>query len=407
MRLLERFCRATSGGIAVLFAFLVPPLCVLVCGAVELASLESEHSAMQDAGDATALAMAKQVNVATFAGIQARATTYADDELGELASRDNVQVTTQVDTLHNAVTVTLTGHRASFFGNILPPGGWTIVTASTAQAVGEIPLCVLSFGGSVNAKINLGGGSQLTAAQCLVQSNGDVSANNPSILTAGLTQAVGRATGNIVPQAQVGAAPIDDPFASMKVSIPPNSCSPYNTTYIGATNVLAPGIHCGNFVVTTGGRLTLLPGEHYFAQGSLQLQGTAILSGTNVVLVFDKNSHFDFAGTSQVDLSGRTTGTYAGFVVATTRQNTGSFNISSTSAEKLEGTIYIPAATLTVQGYQSKVAQQSAWTVIVATSIQLNGSANLVINSNYATSTVPVPSGVGTNYIDTSVRLQK
>ncbi|HLK26809.1 MAG TPA: pilus assembly protein TadG-related protein [Caulobacteraceae bacterium] len=407
MQILQRFGQSVSGGLSTLFAVLVPALALLVGGTIELASLNAEHSAMQDAADATSLAMAKQLNVATYAGIESRAASYAADELGELASRDNVRVKTQVDTQQNSVTVTLTGHRPSFFGSLLPPGGWTIITSSTAQAVGEIPLCVLSYGGAGGENINMGAGAQMTASQCLVQSNGDINAPKPALLTAGLAQAVGKANGNIVPQAQVGAPAISDPFGSMSVTIPPNQCSPYNTTYIGSANTLAPGVHCGNFLVTTGGKLTLLPGEHYFLQGQLQLQGSAALSGQDVVLIFDRGSHFNFTGTSQVDLTGRTSGTYAGFVVATTRQNTGVFNISSTSAEKIEGTIYIPAATLNVQGYGNKVAQQSAWTVVVAQAITLGGSANLVINSNYATSSVPVPSGVGLNHIDTSVRLQK
>jgi hypothetical protein len=153
--------------------------------------------------------------------------------------------------------------------------------------------------------------------------------------------------------------------------------------------------------------LELAPGEHYFAKGQLQLQGDATLTGSDVALIFDKQSHFDFTQQATVNLSGRTSGPYAGFVVATTRRNTGTFNISATSAEKLEGTIYIPAATLQVQGVSNKVAQQSAWTVVVAQSIQLNGSANLVINSNYATSSVPVPDGVGNTAVSTSVALKQ
>ena len=46
----------------------------------------------------------------------------------------------------------------------------------------------------------------------------------------------------------------------------------------------------------------------------------------------------------------------------------------------------------------NKVADQSAWTVIVAQAIQMSGSPNLVVNANYASSSVPVPGGVGSNY---------
>jgi len=72
-----------------------------------------------------------------------------------------------------------------------------------------------------------------------------------------------------------------------------------------------------------------------------------------------------------------------------------SFTISSSAARQLLGTIYIPSATLAVSGANNQVADESAWTVIVAKAITLAGSPNLVINANYAGSTVPVPGGVG------------
>jgi hypothetical protein len=53
------------------------------------------------------------------------------------------------------------------------------------------------------------------------------------------------------------------------------------------------------------------------------------------------------------------------------------------------------------------VADQSAWTVVVAKSLQLTGSPNLVINANYSGSSVPVPGGVGSNYVSGKVTLTK
>jgi Flp pilus assembly protein TadG len=402
------FWHDRRGGIAVIMAIALPALLMLICAAIDLASLNAEHSQMQDAADATALAMAKQLGLATANGITARAADYADAQLGQLATRDNVQVSTAIAADNSSVTVTLTGKRSSFFGNLLPPGGWTLSTKATAVTMGELPLCVLSYGAAGGYNLHMTGQSRMTASGCLVQSNGNMTVDAGAALQSGMAQAVGNARGPITPSPQSGAPTIPDPFASLSVVIPANSCTPYNYTYLSSgVNVLPPGVHCGNYVVTNGAVLELAPGEHYFAKGQLQLQGDATLTGSDVALIFDRQSHFDFTQQATVDLSGRTSGPYAGFVIATTRKNTGTFNISATSAEKLEGTIYIPAATLQVQGVSNKVAQQSAWTVVVAQSIQLNGSANLVINSNYATSSVPVPGGVGNTAVSTSVALKQ
>ena len=394
--MLRRLGSDRGGSVATTFALLLPAVALLGCGAIDLCSVWSDKSAMQDTADATALAMAKQMSISTDAGLSARATNFANAQLGPIAPADAVQVSITRSIPTSSVTVTITGHRSSFFGNLLPPGGWQMNASATASAMGSLPLCVLSYGVSGGENLHMTGHSNLTADGCLVQSNGDLKVDNQAALTAGLAQAVGTARGTISPAPQTGAPPISDPFASLDVSVNSSGCNPYNVTYLSSgTNTLDPGVHCGNYVVQNGAVLQLLPGEHYFVKGQLQLQGAATLTGDDVVLIFDKSSHFNFQDQATVNLGGRKSGTFAGFVIATTRQNTGNFQISATSAEKLEGVIYIPSATLTVDGISNKVAQQSAWTVVVAQSIQLNDSADLVINSNYAASSVPVPQGVG------------
>ncbi len=41
------------------------------------------------------------------------------------------------------------------------------------------------------------------------------------------------------------------------------------------------------------------------------------------------------------------------------------------------------------------MADASAWTVIVAKSLKLDGNPTLVLNTDYASTDVPVPDGVG------------
>ena len=95
-----------------------------------------------------------------------------------------------------------------------------------------------------------------------------------------------------------------------------------------------------------------------------------------------------------VNLTGRKRGQYAGIVMGSTRVNTQDFIISADHVRTLLGVIYVPAARLIVEGYQP-VAQDSAWTVIVARSMLMKGSPSLIINANYQGASVPVPEGVG------------
>jgi hypothetical protein len=238
--------------------------------------------------------------------------------------------------------------------------------------------------------------SQMTAAGCLVQSDGDIAVDSGGWLNAGLAQSVGAASGRISPSAQTGAPAIPDPFASMPVNAT-GLCTPLDLVFDLGVQILAPGIHCGNLTARANSTVILLPGEHYFYNGQLHLQESATLQGSDVVLIFDKSSQIQFQDQSKVDLSGRTSGPYSGFVMMTTTQNVGNFDISSDNAYRLLGTLYLPAANLRVSGNGNSVAAQSAWTVVIAKSIEMSGSANLVINSDYASAPVPVPQGVGPN----------
>jgi hypothetical protein len=279
---------------------------------------------------------------------------------------------------------------------------------ATASTVGVLPLCVLSTGADAASEIQLKGSSQMGAGKCLVQSNTNIDVANNSSLTAGLAQASGTASGPITPSPQTGAPTISDPFASLTFTPPLlGLCNPLDLVYTVGVNVLAPGTHCGNITVKQGATVYLLPGEHYFAHGVLTMMNNSTLTGSNVVMVFNDDSYFAFNDNSTITLGGRQSGVFAGIVIATTRTNTNTFTISSDAAQKLEGAIYIPSATLVVSGTGNQVAGQSAWTVVVAKSIQLSGSPDLVINANYASSSVPVPAGVGSNYTTGQVALAK
>jgi Flp pilus assembly protein TadG len=405
---LRRVLTDAGGGVAVIFAFAAPALALLACGAMDLAAVNGDRSAMQDAADATALAMAKQLGVATSAGITSRAQAYAVGQLGQIATNDSVTVTTTIAADNSSVTVAIAGARSSFFGNLLPPGGWNLQAQATASTLGDLPLCVLSSAAGAPGNIQLQTSSQLTAAKCLVQANGDLTVDSGSSLTAGLAQASGVASGPITPAPQTGAPTIADPFASLSITPPLlGLCNPLDLVYDLGVNVLTPGTHCGNLTVRNGATVQLLPGEYYFAQGTLTMQDNSTLTGSNVVLIFNDDASFAFKDSSTINLTGRQSGTYAGFVIATTRANTNTFLISSNSAHLLEGAIYIPDATLQVTGTSNQVADQSAWTVVVAQALQLQGSPNLVINANYSSSSVPVPAGAGSNYSSGKVALSK
>lgn len=407
-RILQRFGRRlrrlgsdTRGNIALAFALIGPTIILLGVGAVDLFAVHTAQTRLQSIADAGALAGAPALALATDgAAAKERAAAFVTGAMSDWSDAPAFEGSYEIVNQggQRAIRVLLTGHRSSFFANMLPPGGWNFSGDATATSLGLVPLCVLVTGGSQTKVLNVKDASRLTAPACMVHSNRDILVEGGSI-TAAAVQAVTSAAGAISPSPGTGAARIDDPFADLDLErnrgldCPIRAITEPLKLAAGITR-LQPGVHCAGLEVAGTGTLILEPGEHWFLGGHLIVKEGARLEGDDVVLFFDKASKFEFIDRALVRLSGRTSGPYAGIVMGATRDNPQDFIISSDNVESLLGVIYVPAAQLIVEG-KADVARDSAWTVIVARVLQMKGSPSLFINANYNATNVPVPEGVG------------
>ncbi len=392
---LRRWGADRRGGLAPVIGVVIMALAMLTVGGIELAELVSERGTMQDVADETALNAAAQMDLSLSPAVLQRAQAFALDRMTQMGQRTNVDVNAQYVNSGQAVQITVHGHRASFFGNLLPPGGWDVSAHAVATREGRIPLCILASDKLLPATISVQNASQISAPGCLVQSNNQIVVSGNGRLLGNEVRSVGLAVGPITPVAKTDAAAISDPFSSINLSFP-TTCplNAPNESYSGGSTATIPaGVHCGRVDVSGGSQVTLAPGEHYFFK-DLTASGNSSITGTDVVLGFAPLAKFDFSSHSVISLSGRKTGPLAGFVIYASRSNILQFLIESDHVNQLLGTIYIPNATLNVSG-TTKVAQSSAWTVIVAKTVTLLGNPTLVMNTDYAASDVPVPVGVG------------
>ena len=375
-------------------AIALPALAFLAMGAIDFTNATVDRGRMQGVADASALAAATQLAIDNSSATADRAQSYAQAQLRGLLGDWTTRVTAQIINNGTAIQVLISATRPARLENMLPRGGWNVSVSAIAQTEAKMPLCALGTSTSgANAVINLTSSAQITAPNCLMQSDQDIVAQNSAQITAGAVQAVGTATGTISPAPLTGAAPMRDPFASTNINVP-TLCTDVNLSLTSGTQYLAPGVHCGLITVNNNATLILQPGEHYFFAAILTLDNQSLLQGTDVVLVFDQTSRFAFKTNADIELEGRQSGPLAGFVIATTRDNSQTFNISTTSAHKLLGVVYIPNGVLSIAGY-NKVAEASSWTVIVANAMTVSGGADLTLNANYAGTVVPVPAGVG------------
>ena len=397
-RLLGPLSAGRSGNVALIFALLLPAIVVTSLGAFELQQVMSDRKRTQDVADSAALMGASQLGV-TPNGADQRAQSFAQAQLSDIAGYATVTVAASAGA-NNTMTVTVDTQRASFFGNLLPPGGFHTHVSSTAQGQNTAPLCVLGGGLTAAQMIHITGNSQLQAGSCLVHSNQALTVDPAASLLASISEASTLATGPITPAADVSAPNIPDPFASLNVN-PATACptgpgTPLNVGG-GTSQTLASGIHAMPITVSGGSTLTLSPGDHYFCQ-TVTVSGGSTLTGTDVDLVFDNKATLSPSGSgTKITLAGRQSGPLAGFVIIADRTYTGAFTLMSDFITQLTGTVYVPTATLAVQG-TAKSGSSTPWTVIDAQNFTVNGGAELVINANYAASNVPVPSGVGNQH---------
>ncbi len=394
--------RGGRGNLAVVTGLIAIPLGMIVVITIEMVSLTSEKARMQAAVDAAALAGARELSVAGGSARNANgfAENFAMNQVIDLAPRIAMSFTASQNA--TGFQVSGVGLRGSFFGNMVPPGGFKIEVNAVAEALNQAPLCVLALPENEDEEDEPSGlsallNSSVQATNCLVHSNGNMLTRGKGAVAAGTIQASRTATGTgFSPAANSGALRVADPFRTRVIKRPFACNGLYQANLIvnGTSSVTLPaGIHKRAIQVSGSGVLTLGAGEHYFCS-ELRVQGSGTLKGDNVVLVFDEDETFHATESSTISLTGRTTGDWAGFVIVTTRDNDEDMEISSSLVDRLLGTIYLPNATLIINA-AGAVAEDSKWSVVVAKDILLDRNARLVINTDYAGSGVPVPIGVG------------
>jgi hypothetical protein len=120
------------------------------------------------------------------------------------------------------------------------------------------------------------------------------------------------------------------------------------------------------------------------------------LEGQNVGFYIHGTSDIDFGASSTINLTAPKYGPLAGILFFEDRAAPllRKHSIISNDARTLLGTIYLSRGLLYV-GANNPVADKSAYTVLVARSIQMDAGPNLVLNTNYYATDIPVPQGVG------------
>lgn len=386
----------------ILFSVCSPVLLGLVAAATDYARLVSTTAQLQQVVDAAALLGANELVVANMTDEQINGSVRAAVHAAAYSLTLNASVDSSV-TSGRAVRVKASISMPFMFSGLLGLASQTVIRSATASLQGETQLCVLTLDSTDGGALALTAQARLTAPQCSANSNSNNSSGLQStgsaFLQSSKTCTVGGYSGNTAnyaPMPKTGCPVHPDP---LKAVVPPSpdltNCTKNLT--VNADQTLSPGTYCGGITVNSVANVTLSPGVYIINGGDFHLTGSSQLHGQNVAIYFNGTTGtFKADPKTTLDLTAPKTGSLAGFLIyedptATKGQN---FQISSTQAHNLLGTIYLPQGKLTIDA-AGQVAEQSAYTVIVAYMLAVNGSANLTLNAMYSSTDVPVPNGVG------------
>ena len=153
---------------------------------------------------------------------------------------------------------------------------------------------------------------------------------------------VGVTASTISALVQEGCTTTADPVATLGVMPMFNCAGGRSLTTVSVATTLPPGNYCGGILVQSGATLNLAGGTYIIGNGDLELEPGAALVARDATIALGRNSSIQSEG-AVVDISGSTTGTFAGFAIYQEAKGTvATSTVDAASNWTIDGTVYLP-----------------------------------------------------------------
>ena len=403
---LSGFLSDARGAIALNLGLSLPALMFMVGIGVDYANLIRQKAQLQHLADAAAISSARELRIGVSSGstVGAVAQNVVTAGLVNTKEAGPVSIATELQDHGAAVSVTLGQDVPSLFGGLLSALPTRVTATATARMKGGAPICVIALNPSASKALSLDKNARMTGYNCAIYSdsssqNGIGVKDSAAVTAALICSSGGIASGSsgMSPQPQTDCPAIPDPLAA-RAQPTVGACTQTDLVIVGGTRSLNPGVYCGGLQITAGASVQANPGVFIIKDGELKVDGDSSLTGTGVGFFFTgAGAGINFAkGANTVSLSAPESGAMAGLLFFEDRTVAPGqkHQIYSNNARQLLGTVYLPRGRFYVAS-SAPVADQSAYTVVVADMIELSEGPNLVLNTDYGSTTVPVPEGLG------------
>lgn len=420
--------RSRDGNIAISFAVIAPLIMIAAGFGIDFQGRLAQRAALQAAADNLALRGAREMLLenTSEAQVEALIEAVAQKQYGEALGAYELDPEVDDEAKVATVRIAQAGRKGFFLPQFFHSG--VVEAQATAQARGVTNVCVIALEDDAGDAVRAETAAKLDAADCAILSNSTASTginvSGLAKLTADFICSSGGASGGTlnfsplpVTDCPVYADPLADRVApdasgcdhsdlkiesggtvSLLASVVETLDGSLTSTLPGyARHDLYPGVYCGGLEIEQKSDVHLAPGVYVIKDGPLKIAYGARLYGRNVGFYLDGDaSTFLFEPESIINLTAPADGLMAGLLFFESRDapEGRSHRIRSSNARELLGTIYLPRGELEVDSLQA-IADQSAYTAIVAHRLRLKGSPTLVLNADYAATDIPVPDGIG------------
>jgi Flp pilus assembly protein TadG len=399
---LTRFLRSASGSIIVPFAVASPVLLGISALAIDYATLSMKVGELQAVADSSALGGANELALAGSSdeAIKAVVASYVAMEFS--GSGSIVTSTADINRKAGTLRVALEETWTPIFAKLINADVTPIRVDATATVLGSDNVCVLALNDSASATVHLDQNASLEANGCGVYSNSThsqgIRLDSASTIHASSICSVGgykASTTSIDPLPTTDCPPVPDPLVGRTPPVA-GGCDVTDFKISSGNKILDPGTYCGGLNITKTASVTFAPGIYIIKDGEFKVANNASISGEHVGFYLLGNaSKINFLDDSSVNLTGALNGDMAGLLFFEDRSAplNRQHHIQSTHADVLTGTIYLSRGVLAIDP-NSKVAQDSAYTAIIARRFELTQGLQLILNSDYGATDVPVPAGI-------------
>lgn len=399
---LPHFTRDEQGGIAIMFALMLPILFGIVGLGVEAGLWFKERRELQTIADAAAVSAAIENSYgATSTEVTAAATLEAGLN-GFDATTDTITYVGTPTTATSAylgntnyVEVIVTRQLNTILSQVFYSFNPTTTARAVATSGGDSDACMLALNTTAQKAIEISGNAGITSAGCILASNsshassieitGSAAVTMESLSTPGGYLTKGSATLTTTTAPTTGAATINDPYSSLDVPLyygcnqTEYKVTPSATNTITPTTTTTPYVFCQGLDIK--GTLNLDPGIYVIDGGTFNLNAGAALTGTSVTIILTSSTGSSYAkytmnGGASIDITAPTSGDYSGILMYGDRNGPNQVNtLNGNAAATFNGALYFPSSQITFEGNSS--AGGSSCTQLIGDTIKVTGGTNI------------------------------